>query len=353
LDCLTTRAHFAHKFENADRWLLQRTAAEQATSSTLAKWRSDYLKERLPTLSRITELGTGLGGDSVFLARNFELEGYEQDPARAILAQANLARLSPHSPHLARIHPLTTNPDDLKGELLFADPARRQHTRQFDPENWEPPLSSVLSNNDFRAVAIKTAPGLDLSILPEGMEVHFLSLAGNLKEAMLFRPEVGTDTSSRHAWLFQHDGVPPSHRFGKDRPTAIHPPQPGDYLHNPDPGLLRARLLADLADELRAGVVHPRIGYLCGPVPCPNDWATSFQVSSTFPLHWKSLNQSLRKTGWSEFEYLARGVPFSQAEVLTRTKDSRKRMKSSSGGRGSLIIYRGESDYQVVLANRT
>jgi hypothetical protein len=350
LDCVATQAHFAAKFTQADRWLLTRQAAEQATPSLLAAWRSDYLKSRFPAAQHLSELGTGLGGDSVYLARNFDLLGYEQDPARAILAQENLARLSPQAS--AAIECRQIQVGETRPGCLFADPARRGPTRKFDPESWEPPLSSLLAIADrLEGLVVKTAPGLDLSLVRPEMEVHFLSLGGELKEAMLLSSggEVGP---SRHAWLWERGSESPLHRCGEASPAPVRPPAVGEFLHNPDPAVVRSGLLHSLAEELRAGVVHPKIGYLCGPLPSPDGWATSFRILESQPLRWKSLNASLMAMSWSEIEYLARGVPFSQEEVLSRTKASRKSMKGRSGGRGAVVIYRDNDGYWALLAQR-
>lgn len=349
LDCLATRRQHARKFETPQRWLLHREAAEQATASRLARWRSDYLKSRFPQEKRLLELGTGLGGDSVYLARRFELQGYELDEARAMLARANLAELSPDAAP-ALIEHRHVELANLGQGLLFADPARRGPKRQFDPEQWNPPLSGLLAL--ARPMALKTAPGLDLGLLPDAMEVHFLSLEGELKEAMLLRPNPGGTSPTRHAWVWPAGSPVPLHREGQVAPVPVVEPAVGEFLHNPDPALLRSGLLAGLAAELEAGVVHPLIGYLAGAKPCPDAWATSFRVLDSLPFHWKSLSEALLATDWSEMEFLSRGVPFSQEEVLTRTRQARKRMKGRAGGRGAVIVYRGDVGYRMLLAQR-
>lgn len=347
LDAAACRLQFSGKFSPSDGWLLTREAAEQATAGSIAAWRADYIKQRFSYCDQAVELGTGIGGDSVYLSRRFQLTGYEQQAARAILAAANLRRLGGDG---ARVLARRVEPADLEGDLLFVDPARRgQGGRSFDPEAWDPPLSSLLAPHRFRTVVIKTAPGLDLSVLPDGVEAHFLSLSGDLKEAMLVGGDVAAP-SRLNAWLWPLNAAAPLYRQGDDRPVPVRAPAPGDYLLNPDPSLIRARGLGGLAEELEAGAVHPRIAYLCGPRPCGSPWATSFEIVDCWPLDWGRLNSALTGSGWSEFEYLGRGVPFEQAEVLTRLKKGRKRMRGQ--GRGSVIIYRDETGYQVCLARR-
>ncbi len=353
LDCLTTRSHFAHKFEDAGRWLLHRQPAEQATASFIARWRADYLGERLNSGGRLAELGTGIGGDTVYLCRHFHVSGFEKVPARARLARANLCRLSPEALPWT-ITSEEVRASDLSGETLFVDPARRREQRQFDPEGWDPPLSSLTALEGFTNVIIKAAPGLDLDLLPDGWEVHFLSMAGNLKEAMLFSAPKAPELQGplRHAWLFDPATRTVSHRSGSPGKAPLRKPAVGDFLHTPDPSVLRSDLLGDLADELEAGVVHEKIGYLCGPTPCPLPWATSFQILERLPLAWKSLASALMARDWSDVEILTRGVPFAQAEILHRLRKVRKVWAKRAGPRGTLILYRDEQGYTAILAER-
>lgn len=362
LECLSCRQHFAHKFQNAFRWLLMRQAAEQASSSIIASWRADYLSNRFYSVKTITEFGTGIGGDSVFLCRNFEVMGFEADAARAHLAQANQKRLSPDAFQLS-IDIESQAVAQLSGQLLFCDPSRREQKRLYKPDSWSPPLDSVLLHPRFINKIVKAAPGLDCSTLSAGVEVHFLSLKGQLKEAMLISSPDNKASSSRHAWLWAGGSDPPLHLENSDPRSevdllaprdslVIAPPAVGGYLHNPDPSILRAGLLHQLASKLDAFLVHPKIGYLHGTKASESPWATSFRIKECMPLNWSRLNSSLQATGWGDFEYLSRGVPFSQEEVLARTSKARKQIKGRSPLRGSLIIWRDSRGYSLVLAER-
>lgn len=347
LDVAECQLRFSEKFEHAETWLLSREAAEQATRSTIAAWRATYLKLRLPHSTHLTEIGTGIGGDSVYLAREFVLQGYERDPARALLARQNVSKLSPEAASV-EIHSKLASASELSGDILFVDPARRLGGRKFHPEDWDPPLSSLTALTGFRSVVIKTAPGLQLDVVPEGFEVHFLSHQGDLKEAMLLRTE--SLGSPRHAWLWAKGQPVPLHLHGEPLPARTRSPEVGEYLLNPDPALLRSGLLEQFCSPLGAGIVHPKIAYVSSPLPCITPWADSFRVLDVAPLKWKPLNDSLSRTGWGDFEYLGRGVPFSQAEVLAKLGKTKKKMDGTK--RGSLIIYRDVDDYRVVLAER-
>lgn len=352
LDCAASQIRFASKFDQATRWWLTREAAEQATASLLASWRAAYLRQRWPWASQLSELGSGLGGDSVYLARHFALRGYERDPARALLARSNLEQLSPEAREAA-IQPDAFDPQRQVGDLLFADPARRDGSRLWDPERWDPPLSALLSCSGWRHLAIKTAPGLDLQHLPPGFEAHFLSRQGDLKECLLLRDQKATEAPQRGAWLWTDGAREPL--FWPGDPSLTPPSQAltgSAYLHLPDPGLIRCGGLGRLAGHLAASLVDPHIAYLHGDLPSTTPWATSLRVVESLPLKWKGLVSALKDQPWSDWEYLSRGVPFSQQEVLERTRSARQAMKGRAPYRGVLVLYRCHRGYRAVLAER-
>ena len=352
IDHLACRHRYREKFEEPSHWLFSRTAAEQASDSRIARWRTELLATEQSGAS-LQELGAGIGGDSVFLSHRFELTAYEQDPARALLAQANVERLG--NPQQSRVLQGRVSCEELQGEVLFVDPARRESGRISSPQEWLPPLSEVLAcytQKRFHTLAIKCAPGLksrDLDDLPPGTRCYFLSLDGQLKEAFLLL-DPGQRESSRVAVMFEGPSEPVV--LGSQNLTIpLTRPQAGQFLHNPNPAILRARSLDSLAHRLQAGLLHPKIGYLVGPIPAKAPYAQSFLIQDHFPLNWSVLKKKLSRSAWTEYEYLGRGVPFSQLEVrqkLPKLK-SKNKMKSQ---RGCVIIYRDVEGYGVVLGSR-
>ena len=356
LDCLACQLRFAHKFAQAESWLLTRSAAEQASDSRIAEWRAQFL-EALAGGCSLSELGCGIGGDSVFLSRYFCLQTYEANEARSILAQENIAQLGVAG-NLKASHPEATV-ETLEGEILFCDPARRLHKRISNPEEWLPPLSAVarcLQQKRFRLVAIKAAPGVqerDLDCLGGPVDISYISLDGELKEAFLVVGGEAQEQSVRsRAILLDRTNSAPVLLESKQAGLSVGLPQPGGFLHNPDPAILRASALDTLAQQLQAHIVHPKIGYLVGERACQNSTAQSFQILETFPLNWAILKKKLQATGWTEYEYLARGVPFSQTDIRNKLPKLKRRNKKQTAKRGAVIVYRDESDYRVVLGVR-
>lgn len=351
LDCADARIRFRTKLYQGERWLLTGVAAEQASAWQVARWRADRLSSLLSGQD-LTEVGSGIGGDSVFLSRIARLSSYEQCPARSRLAAYNVGEFG--SDNGFRQFHEAANLTSLSGHTLFCDPARRRHQRLSSPEEWDPALSQVLAlldQNRFRSIAVKCAPGLDVESLAfarHKLETTFLSLDGDLKECFLLAGQ-GVESSTKAVLLNSHSEMPEVYQ-NSGREIPFQAPAPGLYLHNPDPAVLRAFALDQLAYQLNAGQPHQRIGYLVGPKPSTGRAAQSFLIEDSFPLKWPDLKKRVASSGWTEFEYLGRGVPFSQTDL--RGKLPKLKRGKGEPKRGSIIIFREEQGYRVVLATR-
>jgi len=348
LDCASCRIRYGDKFEQPHRWLLTREAAEQASHQAVARWRAQWLKDTFGPES-ITELGCGIGGDSVYLARTAEMTSFEQCPARTLLALHNLESVTPGSK--ATVLNREVNCKELNGELLYCDPARRGETRLSRPEDWLPPLPHIVecfNRSRFTTVLVKCSPGLNRTAVPG--TYFYLSLEGQMKEAFLVLHSQLEQCAT--AVLLSTNPQAPTLLYqttNSEIPPAE--PAPGRFLHNPDPAILRAGALDALATELSAGIVHPKIAYLVSREPCTHRGADSFRILHEEPLNWKRLRKTVGKMDWWEFEYLGRGVPFSQSEVRQKLK-FKGRATADARKRGTVIIYREERGYRAVLGER-
>lgn len=349
LSCAQAQHKHREKFADSSRWLLAPSAAEQASHQLLARWRADELSQRFPH-APLTEVGCGIGSDSVPLSRRFELVGYEQNSARATLCRHNLGQLGGSN---WTVLEQTADLRALQG-LIYCDPARRSHKRLSAPSDWSPPLPLLFDCvAPETTILVKVAPGiLDKDLVKTGVEVEvdFLSVAGELKEAMLYLSSGPSHRSPlKRAVLCDQSStvVLESSHYELEFVT----PKPGQYLLNPDPAILRADLLNTLAEVLCGWGVHPKIGYLVSPAPAPPKLASSFLVEETFSLDWKLLKKRIASRDWTEYEYLGRGVSFSQTEVRKKL-GKLKRKSSQASRRGSILIYREDRGYRVVLGER-
>ena len=115
------------------------------------------------------------------------------------------------------------------------------------------------------------------------------------------------------------------------------------FLHDPDPCLVRSRLLGTLAAELDLRGLHPMIALLAGEAPAQSPFLDTFRVLGSAPLDKRRVRELLRAHDVGAIEVRKRGHP-DPAEVLA------KRFKGPGTRRGTLFVVRLESGHRAYLA---
>ena len=312
LEMAILRREATTKFPFAEKMHFTREALEQASS-----WQvSTYRASRFSEFERLIDLGCSIGADSLALAGMAPTIGVDLDPLRLAMAQANASALG-RSGQLAFLQadlldslPLAHLPPS---PALFFDPARRAGGRRaFSVRHYRPPLAVVKEwLPDFPVIGVKISPGVDLAELETyEAEIEFISLGGDLKEAVLwFGP---LNTARRRATVLPGpDTLLPA----PEAPLSVS--EPRAYLYEPDPAVLRARLVRTLAVELGASQLDPDIAYLTGDTLKPTPFARVWAVEDWFPFGLKRLRAYLRERDVGRVTVKKRGSPL-QPEALIR-----------------------------------
>ncbi|RPI77509.1 MAG: class I SAM-dependent methyltransferase [Chloroflexi bacterium] len=282
------------KFPQADRMYFTREALEQATSYDVSSYRS----ERYEGYHPVADLGCSIGGDTIAFAQKAFTTGVDLDPLRIQMAQENLRSLGlAEQSAFLQADLVSLLPIKGKHTALFFDPARRSKGRRiFSVRDYHPPLNIIYTwLKNFPAVGVKISPGVDLDELTEySAEVEFISLRGELKEAVLwFGP---LKTASRRATL-----LPGPHTIGVDRPPNEEPvlplSEPLTFLLEPDPSILRAGLVGDLGAILDAAQLDPSIAYLTADSATNNPFVRGYIIEDLLPFHLKLLRAYLLERG--------------------------------------------------------
>lgn len=312
LEIAIQRRSAAVKFPFADQLYFSREALEQASSWDVAIYRA----QRLSGFERLLDLACSAGGDTLALAAatpGFEhVIGIDIDPMRLAMAQANLAALGLQERVDLLLADLRRPLPFLNGgnTAIFFDPGRRAGGRRLHSvDHYQPPLAVVRTwLADVPAVSVKVSPGVDLSQL-EGYdaEVEFISLNGELKEAALWFGLL--KSSHRRATL-----LPGGHTLaGVAEPLPLR--EPGAYIYEPDPSVLRAGLVALLGERIGAAQLDPDIAYLTADHPVATPFARWWAVEDWLPFSLKSLRQYLRQRSVGRVTVKKRGSPL-QPEAL-------------------------------------
>ncbi|MFP4439336.1 MAG: class I SAM-dependent methyltransferase [Chloroflexaceae bacterium] len=300
------------KFPQAEQMFFTREALEQASSAAVAAHRA----RRFADYAHVADLGCGIGGDALALAAaGRQVTAVDRDEVRLALARANAAALGLAAQMTFIQADLLVDPPP-PADALFCDPGRRSGgRRRFRVEQYEPPLAHVLGwRAQIPALAVKLAPGVDLAELAalDDCEVEFVSLNGELKEAVLWSGPPATTT--RRATLLRSAtdaaGAVTSATLTAEpthSPTPLSPPDA--LLYEPDPAVLRAGLVGTLAAHLGAAQLDPDIAYLTAPELQPTPFARAWRILEWLPFNLKRLRARLRTLDAGPVTVKKRGSP--------------------------------------------
>ncbi|MEW2375552.1 methyltransferase domain-containing protein [Micromonospora sp. NPDC047812] len=302
---------------------LTRAGLEQATRGVVAARRAERL--RAAGVRALADLGCGLGADALAAARaGIRVYGVEADPLTAAMAAANAEAAG-----LAELFTVecgdATAFDVDRVDGVFCDPARRRAgtgRRIFDPNAYSPPWDFVVGLAErVPHTVVKVAPGIDHALVPAGAEAEWVSVDGDLVEAALWCGELAR--VPHRATLLRGSRRPPVDDSGAgggpaDRPAgsceltgsgaaeaAVGPAR--RFLYDPDPAVVRAHLVAELAETLGATLADPSIAYLYADAPTPTPFARCLEVTDVLPFSLKRLRALLRERRVGRVEILKRG----------------------------------------------
>ena len=286
-----------------------REAMEQATSWEIAAYRA----ERCACFERIFDLGCSIGADSLALGKVAPTIGVDLDLLRLAMARQNALNLRVPAEFLqADLRQLPFTLSTAENTAIFCDPARRKdHQRTFSVEDYSPPLSLIKSwLPHIPAIGIKVSPGVKLDQLSSfDCEIEFISLNGELKEAMLwFGP---FKSAERRATL-----LPGGHTLTIKEQPQLPLSEPKAYIFEPDPAILRAGLVAAIGTQLNAAQLDPEIAYLTADEYIPTPFARAWQVEDWLPFQLKNLRAHLREKNVGPITVKKRGSPITPEELI-------------------------------------
>ncbi|MFE2040101.1 methyltransferase domain-containing protein [Streptomyces sp. NPDC059477] len=309
------RQRAAAKFGAADagRMFFTPHGVEQATRASVATYRAARLREA--GVTSVADLCCGIGGDAIAFARaGIRVLAVDRDPLTAAAARANAAALG-----LAELIDVreaeVTDIDVAPYDAVFVDPARRGgRGRIFDPEAYSPPLSwAVATALKAPHAALKVAPGIPHEAVPGAAEAEWISDGGDVKEAVLWFGSGGA--GGVRATL-----LPGGHSLvGRGLPDpAVR--GVGRYLYEPDGAVIRAHLVAEVAEEVGGGLIDPTIAYVTGDSLRGTPYASAYEITDQLPFGVKKLKALLRERGVGNLTVKKRGSAVEPEELRRMVK---------------------------------
>lgn len=302
------------KFGAADagRMFFTPNGVEQSTRASVATYRARRMREL--GIGSVADLCCGIGGDAVALARaGIRVLAVDRDPATAAAARANAEGLG--LADLVEVRETDVTEVDTSGyDAVFVDPARRGgRGRIFDPEAYSPPLSwAVEAARKAPHAALKIAPGIPHEAIPDDAEAEWISDGGDVKEAVLW---FGTAPGAIRATLLP--GPRPLLSRGLPDPE-VRPV--GRYLYEPDGAVIRAHLVAEVADDLDGGLLDATIAYVTADELRPTPYATAYEITDRLPFNVKKLKALLREREVGVLTVKKRGSAVEPEELRKKVK---------------------------------
>ena len=328
----------AAKFSRADRMWFEPLALEQSTSELVATH-----KARRFAGFDVVDLCSGIGGDTIALAKKSQVLAVDRDPGmvRRMIWNAAVHDVEKNVEGVASSAESFAIPE---GRLVHIDPDRRssgkRQTRriaEYIPDLlW---LRSMMSAT--QGGAIKLGPASDVFEQFKELEIEVISLNGECKEATVWFGSLAT--CHRRATVlpggatWTNRGEHPSKTFIGDL---------GDSLYEPDAALVRAGLLNSFAIEHKLRQFSFGLPFLTGDRGVLSPFLTEFAVIQELPLDNKVLRHESRTRHWGPIEVKSRGLKPEMMEKIT------KGIHHSGSERVTLFLLNPEDKSRAIVAQR-
>lgn len=338
------RAKATAKFGDfAARMLFTEAGLEQATRLRVAALHAGRFQNA--GLTRVADLGCGIGGDAMALAAlDIDVTAVDADEVTAVIASYNLAPF----PRVRVEHGTAESADLSDVDAAYLDPARRTSghsdtARLTDPRDFSPSLDVAFGIAERLPTGVKLGPGLDRRLIPASAEAQWVSVDGQLVELGVWFGALARPGIRRAALVLDGDGAAEMTAPGDSADAGTGPL--GEYLYEPNGAVIRARLIGDLARTLGARMVSDGIAWLTADAPVHTRFGTGFRVRETLPFPEKQLAKALRARGIGSLEIKKRGVDVDPAVL-------RRRLGLKGPNSATLVLTRVSGQHTALLVER-
>ncbi len=302
-------------FVDADRLFFTGDALAQATSPALSKYRAGYLAG----FGTVADLCCGVGMDAIALAEaGATVVAVDIDPVRLLFARANAAVRGVADRVTFLEEPVESLGWTKHGaNAAFFDPARRSDTGRVSRhgDRYAPPLDFLHTiRQHVRGGCAKLSPALPDDVLRElsPSRIEFLSESRECKEACVWfgdaHGESGTDSEFAAILLSGDNTVWLQGAAGYDVPVR----QPGAFLLDPDPAIIRAATGIVVSYMLDAGLWSANDSYLATDTSPTEDslrLASAYRVVEVMPYAPKRTKAWLAMNGYGRIVVKKRHFP--------------------------------------------
>jgi hypothetical protein len=324
------------KFSQSSKLYFLREALEQATAEIVAAHRA----RRFDGASCIYDLGCGIGGDALTLARVGRVIAVDRDELRLAVLSANARALNLQaSIGAVRADVLLPAWRRDPRALAFADPSRRRAGRRSrSGRAGDPALRELLTLTGYAGWGVKLSPAVDREEVAGLGEVEFISLDGELKECTLWLGRLAS--GARRATV-----LPGMDSLVGDVEPEIETGPIEAFLYQPDPAVLRASLVRTLAGQLGLKLVDTGLSLLTSAGPIDTPFARRYRVDEVLPFGLKRLREALLARGVGRVTIKKRGSP-------VEIEDFQRRLRLEGPEEATVVLTKAQGRRVMVIVAR-
>ncbi len=309
---VSLRRRAAERFTRADAMYFLPEALEQATGEAVAAHKA----RRFAGRRRVADLGCGIGGDTIALAGVAPVVAVDRDPLRLAIAEANVAAYG----LAGRVSFRETSVDDptIDADAFHLDPVRRRDgKRRSRVDEYEPPpnvIRDVLARVPDGAICIGPMTSDAARLGPDEIEV--VSHRGEVRAMTLWYGALAT--ARRRATTLDSGAslTGTGEVAGDDDRGPL-----GAWIAVPDPALVRAHLVADVARAENLRFLDPRIALLTGEeVDGGSPWTRCYPVVAAFPFSRARCRREFAARGIACVTVSTHGVSIAPRELAPWTR---------------------------------
>lgn len=338
-----------------------RESLEQASGYATATYRA----RRWPA-STVADITGGLGVDTAAWARSGATVCYfEKNTGLAEIATHNhqILGLDKRIHHtsddgLARLSSMMKkNERKPICDLIYADPSRRSRgTRVVTPDESDPPVLMYLDliRSAGKRYLVKLSPMMDVNLVERDFtgcrQIIAVSVEGEVKELLVdadgyHEDRCGQNGPVREAVLLDGRG---DERFRvtdqRARPVADIK-LPGNWLYEPDPALLKMRLVDQIAMQFGLSRLSRNAGYLTGSHLLTGFPGKVFKVEEALPFKPRKVKSWLKNQGYGRVHIHQRGFPLTVNQLYSK-------LNLKMGEDAHLFAVSGHRDQLLLLVTR-
>jgi hypothetical protein len=201
-----------------------------------------------------------------------------------------------------------------------------------------------------RAIGVKMGPGIPHDSVPSGCEAQWVSVGGDVTEVTLWFNAVARPGVRRAALVIGSQGaaeITSGEDFDAGPAAAVGPVE--GFLYEPDGAVIRAGLVADIAERLGGHLLDEHIAYICAPELHDTPFARAYKVLEVMPYNVKALKAWVKSNGITVLDIKKRGTAVTPEELRKQLLPA-KPTKGKDAKTATLVLTRiGEERVAVVV----